>query len=479
VNTQVQSEASTISSIAQNIASLNKSITAAQGNGTGQQPLSLLDQRNQLIDQLSAEVNVQTVKQSDGSLSVFIGSGQALVVGAQAATLSATPDQYGSGQLDVSLTTPTATTDISGQLSGGNIGGLLSFRSQLLIPAQNALGQAAVTLTSLINTQNEAGLDQNGNPGQALLAVGSPQVLTSQSNTGTASVTGVVSNLGGLTTSNYDLEYDGTNWNLLDAATGASSPLTTSTTGGVTTLTGAGLTLTVTGTAKAGDRFLVEPTGNAVSGLSLLTTDPAKIAAAGPLVTSPGSSNTGSATITAATVPSLAAWTRGNYTISFSSATAYKVTDSTGATVSTGTYTPGTPIVFNGVSVTLTGTPAPNDSFAIDDNANGSGDNSNALALASILNSKVLNGGSESLSDAVNAYVGTVGLQTSTAQNGATAQQSVLQSAQAAQQSVSGVNLDEEAANLVQYQQAYQAAAQVISTSNTLFSSLITAINAA
>ncbi len=110
----------------------------------------------------------------------------------------------------------------------------------------------------------------------------------------------------------------------------------------------------------------------------------------------------------------------------------------------------------------MTGTPAAGDSFAIDDNANGTGDNSNALQLADILNQNVLNGGTESLSDAVNAYVGTVGMQTSQAQNGATAQQSVMQSAQSAQQSVSGVNLDQEAANMLQYQQAYQAAAQVI-----------------
>jgi flagellar hook-associated protein 1 FlgK len=477
VNTQVQSETSTINSLAQNIASLNQSIMAAQGSGSGQQPLSLLDQRNELIDQLSADVAVQTVQQSDGSVSVFIGSGQALVVGSTASTLSATPDQYQSGQLDVSLTTPTGSTDISNQISGGTLGGLLQFRTQMLLPGENALGQAAVTLTNLVNTQNEAGLDQNGNPGQALLAVGGPEVLTSQDNKGTASVTATVSELSGLTTSNYQLSYDGAHWSLTDAATGASTPLTTSTTAGVTTLSGAGLTMTVTGSAQAGDRFLVEPTANAVAGLQLTTTDPTRIAAAGPLVTSTGSANTGSATISSATVPSLSAWTRGDYTISFSSPTAYTVTNASGATVASGTYASGTPITFDGVSVTLTGTPAANDTFAIDDNANGTGDNSNALALASILNSKVLNGGAASLSDAVNSYVGTVGLQTSQAQNGATAQQSVLQSAQSAQQAVSGVNLDQEAANLVQYQQAYQAAAQVISTSNTLFNSLITAID--
>jgi flagellar hook-associated protein 1 FlgK len=477
VNTQIQSEASTISSLAQSIASLNQSIMAAQNNGSGQAPNALLDQRNQLIDQLSQHVSVTTVQQSDGSLSVFIGSGQSLVTGGQASTLSATPDQFGAGGLDISVTTPTSTTDITGQLSGGSLGGLLQFRNTMLIPGQNALGQAAVTLTSLVNTQNAAGLDQNGNIGAPLLTVGAPQVLTSKDNAGTADVTATVSNLGGLTTSNYDLEYDGTNWNMTDTVTGQSATLAASTSGGVTTLTGAGLTMTVTGAAQAGDHFLVEPTGNAVAGMRLLTTDPAKIAAAGPLVASATSTNTGSASVLSATVPDTAAWTRGNYTLSFTDPTDYTVTDAGGNTVATGTYTAGTPISFNGINVTLNGAPAAGDSFAIDDNAGGTGDNSNALQMAAILNSKVLNGGAASLSDAVNSYVGSVGLLTSQAQNGATAQQSVMTTAQTAQQSVSGVNLDQEAANLLQFQQAYQAAAQVIAGSQTLFQSLITAIN--
>jgi flagellar hook-associated protein 1 FlgK len=479
VNTQIQSEASTITSLAQSIASLNQSIMAAQNNGSGQTPNALLDQRNQLVDQLSQHVSVTTVQQSDGSLSVFIGSGQSLVTGGQASTLSATPDQFSSGQLDISVTTPTSTTDVTSQLSGGSLGGLLQFRNTMLIPGQNALGQAAVALTSLVNTQNEAGLDANGNVGAALLTVGGPQVLTSKDNAGTADVTATVSDLGGLTTSNYNLEYDGTNWNMADTVTGQSTALTASTAGGVTTLTGAGLTMTVTGTAQAGDQFLVQPTGNAVEGMSLLTTDPARIAAAGPLVASATSTNTGSASIVSATVPDLATWTGGNYTLSFTDPTDYSVTDSNGNTVATGTYTAGTPISFNGINVTLSGAPAAADSFAIDDNANGTGDNSNALQMAAILNSKVLNGGAASLTDAVNSYVGSVGLLTSQAQNGATAQQSVMNTAQTAQQSVSGVNLDQEAANLLQFQQAYQAAAQVIAASQTLFQSLITAINTA
>jgi len=153
------------------------------------------------------------------------------------------------------------------------------------------------------------------------------------------------------------------------------------------------------------------------------------------------------------------------------------VTNASGATVASGSYAAGVPIAFNGIDVTLTGTPASGDSFAINDNANGTGDNSNALLLANVLTENTLNGGTASLSGIINAYVGTVGNQTSQAQNGATAQQAVMTSAQSAQSNVSGVNLDEEAASMVQYQQAYQAAAEVIQASNALFQSLLTAIN--
>jgi flagellar hook-associated protein 1 FlgK len=479
VNGQLQGEASTVTSLAQSIASLNAQIQAADANGTGQAPNSLLDQRNNAIDQLSQNVNVSTVQQSDGTVSVFIGSGQPLVVGATASTMVATPDQFNSGQLDLSLQQGKNTVDITSQLNGGVIGGLLQFRTQMLVPGENTLGQSAVTLTNLLNTQNQAGLDQNGNIGAALLNVGGPQVLSSTNNTGNASVTATVSNLGALTTDDYQLQFNAGAYSLVDSQSGASTALTAAAgPGGTTILTGgAGLTLTVTGTPQSGDAFLVEPTSNAVAGLSLTTSDPTKIAAAGPLVTSANSANTGTGSITSATVPNTATWVRSNYTITFGAAGAYTVTNTGGAQVAAGNFVAGTPITFGGVSVTLAGTPAKGDSFSVNDNANGVGDNSNALQLANIVNQNVLNGGAESLAGVASAYVGTVGLQTSQAQNGTTAQQAVLNNAQSAQQSVQGVNLDEEAAQLVQYQQAYQAAAQVIATSTQLFDSIINAIN--
>jgi len=145
--------------------------------------------------------------------------------------------------------------------------------------------------------------------------------------------------------------------------------------------------------------------------------------------------------------------------------------------VQNGAYTSGAPINFNGVQVAVSGAPATGDNFSINDNASGSGDNRNLTAMAGLLDQSLI-GGTTSINSAVNQMVTNIGIQTSQAQSGTTAQQSVLTDASNAQQSVSGVNLDEEAANLVQYQQAYQAAAEVINVASTLFNSLITAVQA-
>ncbi len=478
---QLDAEASTISSLASSIASLNQQINAASSQSQ-QAPNDLLDQRDRLITELSQHVSVTTVPQSDGMVSVFVGNGQPLVVGTSAATLVTGTDAFDSGQPRVLIQSPNGNVDITGTLSGGAVGGLLQFQEQMLTPAHNTLGQAALTLASLVNSQNAAGLDQNGSPGGPLISVGAPKVLARTTNTGNATVTaalaatvsGSPADLGGLTASDYYLKYDGSQWSLIDTSSGVATSLSASGSGPVT-ISGAGLTLTVSGTATAGDQFLVRPTRGAIAGLTLLTTDSTKIAAAAPLLTGAAGTNTGTATIDAGSVPSMPAWVRSDYTLRFTSATAYTITGTNGQSTS-GSYVSGQPISYNGFAVTISGAPQTGDTFTIRDNAGGAGDGRNALALAGVLNAKVLRGGSQSLVATLAAYVGTVGLQTSQAQDGAAAQQSALTSAQAAQQSVSGVNLDEEAANMLRFEQAYQAAAQVIKVADTLFQTLMNSV---
>ena len=472
-NTQLTSDASQVTSLAQSISALNKQIMADTSQSQ-QAPNSLLDQRNQLINQLATLATVTTTQQADGSVNVYIGSGQTLVTGTSAASLSTIANPYDPSEDNLALSTAAGPTDVTRQISGGTLGGTLQFRSQMLDPARNSLGQIAVVLTSAVNAQNQAGLDQSGNPGQAVFSVGGVQVLNDSANTGTAAVSATVSNANAITTDNYVLKFDGTNWSLSDAASGASVAMTGNGTS-ASPFTADGLSIVAGTGAQAGDSYQIDPTRAAVAGLSVLLTDPGQLAVAAPLLTSAASGNTGSGSIDQGSVPNSAVWVRGNYTLSFTSTNAWQVTNAAGTVVGNGAYTAGAPITFNGIQVTVAGAPASGDSFLIDDNAGGSGDNRNATAMAGLLDQSLI-GGSTSINAAVNQLVTNIGIQTSQAQSGTTAQQAVLTDATNAQQSVSGVNLDEEAANLVQYQQAYQAAAEVIKVAANLFQSVLTAV---
>jgi flagellar hook-associated protein 1 FlgK len=472
-NTQLTSDASEVTSLGQSIATLNQQIMADTSQSS-QAPGSLLDQRDQLINQLATYANVTTTQESDGTVNVYIGSGQTLVTGTTAASLTAIPNAYDPSQEDLALSSPAGPIDVTQQISGGTLGGLLQFRSQMLDPAANSLGQIAVVLSNAMNTQNESGLDQSGNLGGAIFAVGAPNVLPDSANTGNATVSATVSNANALTADNYILSYNGANWSLSNASSGASVTMTGNGTA-ANPFVADGLSLVVGAGAQAGDSYQIEPTSGAVAGMQVVMTDPSQLAAAAPLLTAPASTNTGTASIDQGTVATDGTWVRGNYTLSFTSPAAYQITNSAGTVVQNGAYTSGAPITFNGITVAVSGAPATGDSFSINDNASGTGDNRNLTTMAGLLDQSLI-GGTTSINSAVNELVTNIGIQTSQSQSGTTAQQAVLTDASNAQQSVSGVNLDEEAANLVQYQQAYQAAAQVINVSSTLFQSLLTAV---
>jgi flagellar hook-associated protein 1 FlgK len=475
VASQLGNEAATVSTLAGSIASLNKQIVSALGINQ-QPPNDLLDQRDQLISQLATHVNVTTVAQSDGAINVFIGTGQSLVMNGNASSMSLGADQFGVNGQRLLLKTGASVTDVTDSISGGNMGGLLQFRSQMLQPARNVLGQIATALAGQVNGQQAAGLDLQGQVGGPMFNIGGVTTLPSTLNTGSATASVTRSIPSAVTSADYQLLYDGTAWTMTRADTGANAPLSGAGTA-LSPFTADGLSIVIGGGApQAGDRFLVQPTAGAVSGLSVAITQPEKVAAAAQLLTSAASSNTGSGTIDAGTVTNTGTWPRGNFTLSFTPDTAHwKVTDSSGATVTTGAFTAGQAIVFNGMQVTVSGAPALNDSFLIKDNAGGTGDNRNALAMASLLGNPWMNGGTASLSDTVGRMIGDIGVQTSQAQSGRDAQQVVMQDANSAVSNVSGVNLDEEAANLVKFQQAYQAAAKVIAVSNSLFQSLLDA----
>ena len=439
--------------------------------GTGHEPNDLLDQRDRLIDELSTHLNVSTVQQTDGSVNVFVGSGQNLVVGANATKLVVGQDSFDATRKTLVLESATGSTDVTASLTGGSLGGTLDFRTQILDPARNSIGRLAVALADVMNEQHGKGLDLEGNLGGDFFSIGGVDVRDNTANTGSGTVAATRSDLSKLTASDYILKSTGSGWTLSRADTGAAVTMTGTGTS-ADPFVAEGLSIVVGGTAATGDSFLIQPTRTAASSMEVVVDDPEKIAMASPILSAATAGNAGTAKIAGDEVldpanPNL----QTAATITFTDATHYTISGS--ATVYN--YTSGSNIDANGWRVQVTGVPAAGDSFTVKPNTNGTGDNRNALKLANVLNRPVLNGGTTSLNAAAGQFISSVGVATNQAKSSAEAQQVVYDDSISAQQSVSGVNLDEEAAKLLQYQQAYQAAAQIIKIAQSLFDTLISA----
>ncbi len=469
VNTRISADVTQINSIAQSIAQLNQQIVS--GTATGQAPNTLLDQRDQLVSNLSQLVGVTTTTDSNGGLNVFIGSGEPLVLQGVTTNLTTVPDQFNASQLDIS-TSALNGLSISNSITSGDLGGLLQARTQVINPALNQLGQIATALTQSANAQQSSGLDLNGQFGPNLFSVAAPLATASSSNTDATTASVTITNTGALTPDNYILAYKAGAYTLTDTTTGASiTPAGAGT--AASPLTANGLSIVLSGTPAAGDEFLIQPTAQAAATIGVAITDTSQIAAAGAIATSASDSNTGNATIAAGTVldptnPNLLT----TATIQFTSATTYSVNGA-----GSFAYTSGGNITLNGWQTEITGTPAAGDVFTVQSNAGGLGDNTNATAGANLQSQGVLDGGTVSISGAVGAMVTGIGTQAQQINTAQTAQTAVNSQAQQAVQSTSGVNLDEEAANLLQWQQAYQAAAQVLTVANSLFTTLIDSVN--
>ena len=475
LETQLGSGVSQVNGITSNIASLNRQIAAA--STAGQTPNQLMDQRDQLIDQLSQYVSVHTATETNGSMDVYIGTGQALVTGGNAAKLSTVSGTYAASELGIAISGGGGTpADITSEISGGQLGGLLSARTQVLDPARNAIGQVSVAVASIVNQQQQSGMDMTGAQGQPMFTVGGVQVLADTNNTGGASLSVTRGALSSLTTDDYKLQYTGGAWHLTDVTTGQSVAMSGNGSN-ATPFQAAGLSIVTSGAPASNDSFLIQPTAAATAGFAVSLTSPAQIAAASLVQGTAGVANTGGAAVSAASVTNSGVWVSDTYTVAFGAGNAYTVKNSGGTQVASGTYTSGTPISFNGAQLTLSGSPANGDTFTVGpNNPANTGDNSNILALSGALQASALNGGTASVTGSANSLISQIGVITQQAQSNATAQQTVKQNATTARNNVSGVNLDQEAAKMLQFQQAYQAMAQVIQASNQMFTSLITAI---
>jgi flagellar hook-associated protein 1 len=471
VNQQLTDTVTQINAKAQSIAQLNEQIQTVQSNAN-QPPNDLLDKRDQLVADLNQLVRTSVVKQSDGSYSVFIGNGQTLVLGNQAYSLSAAPSAADPKDYSISYVANGATVPIStSTLQGGSLGALLDFRSQSLDTAQNNLGRVAIVLAQTFNDQHELGQDLNGNLGQAFFNVPAGQVVTNANNTGTAVINATDSSVGALTGSDYRLSFNAGTWTLTRLSDNTTSTFATF----PQTVDGVTLSL-ASGAAANGDSYLIQPTRTGARDISVAIADTSLVAAAAPVRASAAAANTGDGKITAGSVntpPPPNANLQSAVTITFTSATTFDVTG-TGTGNPTGVaYTSNGNITYNGWTVQITGTPAAGDVFTIAPNTAGVADNRNALLLAGLQTVNTVANGTANYQSAYSLIVSSIGNRANDIKVQSTAQTALVQQTTAAQQSLSGVNLDEEAANLIRFQQAYQANGKVIQIASTLFNTIL------
>lgn len=448
INNDMKVTVDDVNSLARSIAELNKRIAADSGRASdGQQPNDLLDQRDSLLTRLSELVDVSVVPQQNGMTSVFIGKGQALVLDASAAELTTMASEFDPMQLQIAVKTPTGNQDITNQISGGSLSGSLRFRDEVLNPARQKLGQVAAGLAMEFNALHETGFDLDGNAGSALFSFSGDDVpvLASSANAGTALVSASFQDLNAapdaasqLDFSDFRLEYvnagGGVDYtltrlrdnqvinlqavetppgsNVFKLAYSANQPSNTD----IKALPGFEISIDLTGgkTIVAGDSFQARPTFGAARKIGVNIGDPRKVAAATNVEIDPA---TGEPPVDAL----------------------------------------GNPII------NIIKGPMP-------------GDNRNALQLAELEAKLSLLGGNASFNDAYGQIVAGVGTMTRSAEIGVSAQGALLDQAKESRENLAGVNLDEEAANLIKFQQSYQAAAQLINVTNVLFDTLIGAV---
>jgi flagellar hook-associated protein 1 len=471
INSSISGDVTQINSISSSIAKLNNQIGIATANGGGQPPNDLLDQRDQLVSNLSQLVGISTTSDPNGAVNVFIGNGQPLVLQNTATALTTVPNQFNATQLEVA-TSADPSNPISSQITAGDLGGLLAARTQAVNPAINQLGQIATALSQSANAQQSSGLDLNGNFGANLFSVGGPTAASSSANTDSTSAAVSIANVGALTANDYVLRYQGGAYSLTNAANGAAVAFTGSGTAG-NPIAADGLSIVLSGTPASGDQFLIQPTAQAAGSFSLSLSNTSQLAAAGAIQTSAANTNAGNATISSGTVltpsnPNLL----NTATIAFTSPTTYSINGA-----GSYAYTPGGNIAQNGWQIQISGAPAAGDVFTVQSNAGGTGDNRNALASANQQTQGVLQNGTTSINGAVSGLITGIGSQAQQVNTAQTAQTAVNSQALQSVQSASGVNLDEEAANLLQWQQAYQASAQALSIANSTFTFFMNSIN--
>ena len=504
ISQQMTGVSQQVSRLAQSVAGYNDAIAKASANGSV--PNDLLDARDEAIRELSGYVGVTVVNQDDNSVNLFIGSGQPLVVGKEASILQATPGRADPSRVDIQLVSGNTAQDVTKLISGGELGGLLNYRQDVLDLAFNALGRMSLSIASEFNQQLGKGLDLDGDVGSALFGDINSEAymgLRSRGREGNDPASGTldvrITDTSALSTSDYELVFTD-NDKFTVRRLGDNQIVNYSFDADETGFSGItfdGIELSSLGDFQAGDRFLLTPTRSAAQDLSVVMPEPQQLAFAAPMTSEADLNNRGTGSVTQPVL------TDGSQSLDLGALKGLDVTFTydadSGSLIGT---RPGTPPVtitptppsdwtiepgkakevtweFDGhsFSMTLSGKPLDGDTFTVSFNEGGVADNRNALLMSDLQSRPVLGKVDDargfSLLDGYGNLVQKVATFTAQSRTEADANQAMLVQATNNRNSVSAVNLDEEAANLIQFEQYYNASAQIIQVARTVFDTLI------
>lgn len=504
VSQELQQKVSAINSLAHGIADVNSQIAKATGNG--QSPNDLLDRRDQLVRELNQYVQTTSIAADDGTVGIFLAGSQPLVLGTTVSPVSIVTDEFGDplkNKLAMSRNGNLVVMD-DNALGGGEVAGLLRFQNADLVEGRNLLGRLTVAVTTAMNDQHHLGLDLDGNPGGNLF---SPTTFTSQNirkpvppatpNSGTGDIGLSITDVSKFAASDYEINFNSANSGTITRRSDGqlfSFPQTPPPVSGALANID-GLDITLTGTPNVGDRFLIKPFSTSASNVSSVFSTPRNLAVASPVAGLMGTTNQGSLKQVSIEVRSLPLALATPAVFTFTGANTYTRSDELPVPNATSyTYTPGQPIeaelpnnyptlpyTYNqpltGWTFTLQGAPKAGDTFTVIDikdpaySVDYKLNAGNANAMKDLRDATLFDGGA--LTDGYANLISQIGIRTQSAAYAAQVSSSISTNLEKDRTSVSGVNLDEEAAKLLQYQQAYQASAKMIQIAQSIFDTLI------
>jgi flagellar hook-associated protein 1 FlgK len=485
-SSQIQQSVGQVNTITKNIAQINQKLI-----GSPNSP-ELMDQRDTLLKQLSQYMDITMVNLPNGTINVGFGNGQPLVSGISQNNLSVSSDKTNNFTTKITL----GGQNITSLFNSGSLKGILDYENNILGKASQSLGQMAIGLAQAFNSQQALGIDGNNNLGSNVFtdynsnSLQKTRAFALSSNTGTAILKIRIEDISQTQVSDYELtvadatnhkynlvrKSDGTSIPLTWDSSSASSPATLSVDGtGATTVEGISITVDDIANLVDNDDFIIAPTRGAATQLNVALTDPKGFALAASVSTSAATGNTGQGTIELGTVYNPSA-VNNNYTITIDSIDPTKYTISGDPTVydiipgsnNTIYLPPGSTSTDASYSVVLSGVPNSGDEFSLGFNSGAVGDNRNGLLLASLQQSKLFSAGEQSILDRYSDLVSTVGADTNDAKLRSSSADVVYNQAINYQSNISGVNIEEEATNLLKYQQAYQAAGKVMQVANDM-----------